>query len=515
MIARKEWYWVAIWSTVVIAVTTLPYAIAYLTAPDDLFYTGLLSNAMDGQTYLAKMRQGERGEWLFHLPYTPEPHQGEFLYVYYLFLGHVARWTHLPAILVMHIARIANGFVLLFVLYYATTYLFQSVTRRRFAFVVTTLGSGLGWLAALLGQVTVDLRVPEGYIFYSMITNAHFPLGIALTVLALLWSVTPWNTMDVHWKQLVGVAACAALLGMIQPFCLLTVGVVLLLYTCAGWVQRRRLPKHEIASGLAMSCTGMPIALFGYLSMARNPVLASWAAQNQTLSPPPWNYAIGYGIVLILALVGAWQAVQRRQARDLFLVSWTLSTALLIYIPHSLQRRLVTGLIVPLGALATIGWYALPARWRLRKWIIWACASLTDLFLLGIFFTMILTHHKTLYLTRDERDAFRWMNDTLPQDALVVAAPQTGLYIPAWAGQRVIYGHPFETAHADLRRAQVKRFFSQGDRSLPYAADYVFYGPRERALQQGQWSPDPSWMVVYQKGTITIYALPQETQKSE
>ena len=116
MIDRKEWRWVAVWSVSMIVVTTLPYVIAYVTTPDNLFYTGLLSNAMDGHTYLAKMRQGERGEWLFHLPYTPEPHQGELVYVYYLFLGHVARWTHLRPILVMHIARIVNGLFLLFVL---------------------------------------------------------------------------------------------------------------------------------------------------------------------------------------------------------------------------------------------------------------------------------------------------------------------------------------------------------------------------------------------------------------
>jgi hypothetical protein len=507
MIDRKEWRWVAIWAVAVIAVTTLPYVFAYITTPDDLFYSGLLSNAMDGYTYLAKMRQGERGEWLFRLPYTPEPHQGEFVYVYYLFLGHITRWTHLSAILVMHLARVANGLFLLFVMYYAASWLFEEVERRRFAFIITTLGSGLGWLAALLGGLPVDLGVPEGYVLYSLLTNAHFALGIALMILLLLWSVTPWNATRVDWRRLAGVTACTAILGLLQPFCLLTVGVVLLLYTLVRWWQKGRLPGHEIASGLVLGCVGVPLALFGYLALAQNPVLAIWAAQNQTLSPPPWDYAIGYGIVLILALFGVWQAVRRRQGRDLFLLSWVLSTAVLIYIPHSLQRRLVTGLIIPLGGLATAGWYALPARRRFKEWMIWACASLTNWFMIGIFITMILTRHHTLYLTRDEHDAFQWMADAVPQDALVVAAPQTGLYIPAWAGQRVFYGHPFETAQADVRQAQVERFFSLGERTLPYQADYVFYGPREQALQAGKWTPDLNWKVVYQKGTVTIYAV--------
>ena len=123
---------------------------------------------------------------------------------------------------------------------------------------------------------------------------------------------------------------------------------------------------------------------------------------------------------------------------------------------------------------------------------------------------MILTHHETLYMTRDERDALRWLAASAPQDALVVAAPKTGMYIPAWAGQRVFYGHQFETANADLHREQMQAFFERGDRALPYPPQYVFYGPRERALQKGNWQPDAGWKVVYQQGAVTIYAVPQD-----
>ena len=36
MISKSEWYWVGIWALVIVLVATMPYATAYLTAPDGL-----------------------------------------------------------------------------------------------------------------------------------------------------------------------------------------------------------------------------------------------------------------------------------------------------------------------------------------------------------------------------------------------------------------------------------------------------------------------------------------------
>ena len=509
MIHKREWRWALGWAVVLVAVATLPYVVAYLATPDGLFYTGFLGNPEDGHTYLAKMRQGWRGEWRFHIAHTPEPHQGEFLFGYYLLLGHIARWTHLSLVLVLQIARVANGLLLLLVLYYAVSWVFQDPSQRRFAFLITSLGSGFGWMAMFAGGMTVDLWVPEGYVFYSVLANAHFPLAIAMMVLSLLWSVTPWGTARLDWRRLTGMALCTAVLGVTLPFCLLTVGVVLLVYALLRWVRERRLPRREIVSGMVFGAVALPFVAYGVLVVTRNPVFAAWSAQNQTLSPPPWDYAIGYGLVLVLALIGVWYAVRRRRASDMFVLCWAASTLVLIYLPYSLQRRLVMGWIVPLGALATVGWYALPVRRRVQEGLVWVAVSLTYLFLIGMFTVMALAHHETLYITRDERAALQWLADAVPQDALVMAAPETGLYIPAWAGQRVLYGHRFETADADLRKQQVEAFFADGDLvALPYRPDYVFYGGREQALHTGSWQPDARWETVYRQGAVAIYAVP-------
>jgi hypothetical protein len=511
MVSKSEWRWVGIWALVIVLVAAVPYVIAYLTAPDGLLFAGFLSNIPDGFTYLAKMRQGWRGEWLFHLPYAPEPHQGAFLFTYYLFLGHLARWVHLPLILVFHLARSINGYLLLVSLYYVSAHFFEDLVQRRLAFLIAALGSGFGWLALFFLDRTVDLWVPEGYVFYSLFANPHFPLAIAAMSLMLLWSVTPWDATRLEGRRLVGVAVCALVLGISQPFVLLTTGTVLIVYTAVRWVRQRRLPYRELASGMAMALGGLPFVINAYLVSITNPTFVAWSEQNLTASPPPWDYAISYGIVLILALFGAWQAVRRRRESDLFLLIWAGCTALLLYAPISLQRRLVMGWIVPLGALAGMGWAAFPAVIRSRRAVVIGFASLTNAFLVVMAVVMGVTHHEALYVPTDEYEALRWMAEGIPQDALVAASPETGLYIPAWSGQRVLYGHPFETPHADLMRAEVEAFLASGDlETLSLRPDYVFWGARERALWQADRPADELWPAVHRVGTVAILAVPQE-----
>jgi hypothetical protein len=81
-----------------------------------------------------------------------------------------------------------------------------------------------------------------------------------------------------------------------------------------------------------------------------------------------------------------------------------------------------------------------------------------------------------------------------------------GSFIPAWAGQRVIYGHALETPQAELHRAEVEQFFRgtlPDTQRLLQSTDYVFLGPRERLLGTPVLPPDfaPVWV----QGTVTIF----------
>ncbi|MBN1562910.1 MAG: hypothetical protein JXA10_03680, partial [Anaerolineae bacterium] len=73
-ITKREWQQVAIFAGIVMLLTTLPYVIGWLAQNDTWEFGGFLFGADDGYSYLAKMRLGTRGDWLFTIRYTHEPH---------------------------------------------------------------------------------------------------------------------------------------------------------------------------------------------------------------------------------------------------------------------------------------------------------------------------------------------------------------------------------------------------------------------------------------------------------
>ncbi|MDH4136986.1 MAG: hypothetical protein OEW09_09785, partial [Anaerolineae bacterium] len=363
VIPGKEIHWVLLWSTLIVGLTCLPYLYAYLVAPDDMQFTGLLSNPMDGNSYLAKMRQGAQGSWLFHLPYTSEDHDGAFIFTYYLFLGRFSALLGLPLILTYHLARVVNSFVLLFVAYSSLSHFSLDGGARRAVFLLIGFSSGLGWLAVPFNVFAPDLWVPEAITFYSIFANPHFPLAVALMLLTFVFVLAPlqadsedgqpkaWSSVG---RDSILAGLSSLLLAIVQPFCIVTVYSVLGGYFILRLLKERRLPWSEILRGVAVGAATAPIIAYDYYVYTFNPILHAWSDQNVTPSPPLWEYVLAYGLVLALAVGGAVLAIRRRSKADLFLLAWIIVNGLLLYAPFSLQRRLVTGLHVPLCVLAAM-----------------------------------------------------------------------------------------------------------------------------------------------------------------
>src|SRR6266581_9229406 len=139
-----EW-WIPIGTGIALAiVTALPYLYGYLAQPHGQVFMGFFYLGDDANTYLAKMRQGWEGSWVWHNRYTTEPSTGAYLFLFWIFLGHVAAIANLPLIAVFHLARVGAAFALM-----AGSWLFikqfvEDRSARRFAFVFIAIGLGLG-----------------------------------------------------------------------------------------------------------------------------------------------------------------------------------------------------------------------------------------------------------------------------------------------------------------------------------------------------------------------------------
>lgn len=512
----------ALCSALLLVCLSLPYAYGVAVQGTDHVFGGLLINPIDGNSYFAKMQAGARGEWTFRLPYTADPGPGVPLFGYYLFLGHVARGLGAPIPVVYHVARIIGGAVLLFTAYALVARVFDAPSERLGAWSLIVLGSGLGGWAVAFGAFTSDLWVAEGFPFLAAYATPHFPLATA----AVLWTyltIFPNHAAGEAgrtWAQVgVGVAA-AGLLVILLPPVVAGVGLVvagsMLADGWSRWRRREALVRLHWAPALAFCAVAAAGLGLVYWSSRAHPTIAQWSAQNMTLSPPVWDYLIAYGLLGVPALLGIRAIVRGESAGSRWLLLWAGLNVFALYLPVPFQRRLTTGLFVCLAVLAALGLRAWAAG-NVRRW--WL--GIGALLLLGLptqFMVLLAGVHGArsldprLYLTRGEYAAMAWMRQNLPADAVVLAGPQTGLFVPAHAGVRVLYGHPFETVDASQRKAEVEQFFSgevggtEAQAILDSSgADYVFVGPRE--MEAGALLPVTGLRVVYVRDGIALYAV--------
>src|SRR5439155_20854232 len=157
---RRRLSFVLAFAAAIAALSLLPYLLAYAWAPPGHHFAGFFFIADDATTYLAKMRQGAEGSWLWNNPYTSEPHGGVFLFSFYLLFGHLTALLHLPLIAAYHLARISGAIALVL----AADQLCRRVLPaelRRLALLLVVLASGAGVLALALGIPSVFGRRDE------------------------------------------------------------------------------------------------------------------------------------------------------------------------------------------------------------------------------------------------------------------------------------------------------------------------------------------------------------------
>jgi hypothetical protein len=538
-VKHKEQSWL-IWAILALVLaSSLPYLTAWAATPPGARFTGLVFNPIDGHSYLAKMRQGFEGSWRFHLAFTPEWSSGAHIFLFHLWLGHLARLVRLPLIVVYHGARIVGGVAMLTALYTLARSLSDQTRERRTMFLLAAVGSGLGWLLLLTGMQTADLWVPEAFPAYSLMANAHFPLAIGLMVgtvhlglHTLALESGSESDRDAIWPWGVAMTLTAMTLGAIQPFGLVPafggLGVILVAQAAA---RRRKdgssVPWRAGAWIVVAATAALPYPLYMQNAIQTDPILAAWNAQNVTASPPLWDWALSYGLILILAALGGSAAVQRGSNADLAVLGWTGVTFIGMYLPLPLQRRLSIGLGAPLGLLAGMGWWRRGRRWLsvhsrgLVQGIIIAFSALTPLLLIATATSAALGPQASkanawLYLSDGEWAALEWLRDqgeSQPKP-VVLCAPQTGSFVPAWTGHRVVYGHPFETIHAERRAEKVEAYWS-GEMSpseqeafiVRNRVQYILVGPRERAITPREWDSVELGKLVFETDDTFIYAV--------
>jgi hypothetical protein len=513
---------VVLWAGVGLAVLAcLPFLIGALLSTPKLEFTGLVIGFEDGNTYLAKMVQGAHGAWTYRLAFTSESHPGGIFYLMYLLLGKVAGLTGIPPIWLFHLSRLIATPLALYSFYKLAAYFSPHPTIRRLAALLFAIGSGLGWLWVLLrlpialGQMPVDLWVPDASFFLSVLTYPHLIVGQALLFAYLVCAL---RFLDVgRWPDGVGAALAGLGVSLIHPYTLPVIVVPVGLFVL--WRGRRnRQTSAALVGRFGLTVLpSLPYLVYAVVFFSINRVYAAWQAQNLLHSPSFPLYVLGFGLPLPLALVGALQRRPDLLPSRTFLLIWALVIPPLLYVPTPLQRRFLDGYQAPISILAAVGLYSVTERLRtpggrlvLMTGLL-AAASLTSILLWFGSVATIVAKVQPVFRPGWEMTAARWFRSA-PGSPVVLASYDTGNLLPACAPVVSFVGHGSETVDSALKIEQAAKFFQpdtsnvwRQDLLTRYSVRYVYYGPREKQLGVVDLRTLSFLQPVYDNGHVQIY----------
>jgi hypothetical protein len=533
-IARTEWRWLFVVSLTLILMAFVPFLAVALRsdANSDWRFMGTLHQYHISVAYLVRMEQGSLGNWLTHFQYTPEPHASALIQPLYVLLGQLSRFTILSSTIVFHVARLGAALFMYAALYQLAASIWVRVRTRRIFFVIASVGSGFGWLLALLtGEVyTPDLTLAHLYPFFAMLVSVHYPLTIAcLSLLAAVFIIVfrPGVT-DSPSVQNTGVLVVILSLVLIflYPETLLPFGSAVAISVLLHGYQTRQYPEREIRWGLWLLIPATPILAYYFITLRNNPVVAEWVQQKARLAPDPLMLVIGLGLPLLIALPGILRAARRLERDgDRFMVLWLAAMLLWTYLPLDIHSETLAGFMLPIAYFAA---RAMEDVWleRLRRGMRrWAYILAVPILATSHLFTLLVpiasllvTNRETtgMVLEVDYLQTFKWLKPRTAQDDVVLASPNdVSAWLPYWTETRVVYGHPYETQAADQQLAAARQWYRTTDPQDPictrllntdnYRVRYVLWGPREQLYGGGACLENLE--LVIEIGRVQVYRL--------
>jgi len=532
VVTRTEWKWVIFVIVLTLLVSSLPILVGYASQTPNQRFVGALYDVQDYFSHLAKIQLGLRGEFRYRSLFTAEPHPSEPIIYNDILLGAIARPLGLSAPLIYEVSRLLGGLVLLAMIYKFIAYYVEAVPLRRLAFILAIVSSGLGWLListpafSFPNQSPIEFWLADGYILFSIMAFPHFGWSIAALLAAFLaWQIYAAEPAPRRLFWLVGFSA---LLGFMQIFELALLDVVIGLDALRRLYGKRAFFKPYLIAGVIIGVLQLAMVWPYIHATQTNPLIQVWTQQSQTLSPAPYYYLFGYGLLWVFVILGLVWAWRQRATEFIFPALWIGGVALLIYSPDGIQYRWLEGVQVPLSIFAALGlalvarpWLVshLPARWQSPR-AAWWVTTLTlillmpsNLYLVAGNSLLASIHWKDAYLTEGQVQAMDWLQANSQPDDTVLAAAKIGAALPGWTGHRTYYGHWAETRNFAAKTEVVQGFFStmsdEQRQALLYDNDihYVFYGPEEQAL--GGFDPTSKLYLAsrYQDSDTTVYQV--------
>ena len=363
---------VVLLSLLVMALTCVPYLWAIANAKPAQHFAGFIWGVDDGNVYLCWIRQASEGRLFLRDQYTTDPQNPHFLNVFLLALGGICRLTGLAPIWAFHGARVICGAFCLTGIFALARHVLADRRLAWLAWGFAAFSSGFGWIVvAMLNPQdrssaplahTVDFALrwqaqPEAITFLSLLLNPLFCLAMGLMCFTFVYSLRALATK--RWGHTLLAGALLLILGNAHSYDVFVVYGAMSLWLVWALLTRQTTAIGILHLAVIFAISAPAVAWAWYTQHADPSYLAK--TLTPTKSAQPFDYAMSYGLVLLLAALGGLISLRAPRWRLLwgFPAVWVAMNAGLIYAPVSFQRKMAEGLHIPLCLLAALGLGAL------------------------------------------------------------------------------------------------------------------------------------------------------------
>lgn len=443
-------------------------------------YTGInIFGAADKLVYYSQIEQGRQGLIMIKNLHTSEPQKGLFFAPHWWLIGQTGRWLNISNDVAYQLYRIILSLIVLALLWYLASKIFNTVWERAGAFSLVLFASGWGWIVgffqpevltsrfnALLNK-PVDLYVTE---MAPLSNSQQSPLFILshIALLTVMILVLRWRH-SWSWYRGIIIAGISSLLVIIHPYDMWIIVSVLVAWS-----------GYKMWRGAAWTSLGYPAAAvvgavlgagYVYAGLVADVAIAGWSKQNLVYSPPLYNYIIGLGLLFPLWLVGLYSVIKHKRdsAWWMLLALWSVAGWLMIYLPLDYNRRLANAWQIPLGFIAYQGLRVLGSQLRILYFKIVFYSFMVFGLLIGSFYSLwlpiqqipLFAADQRFYLSDDLHQALVDLkNTTTNQDVILSSDSKLDVIISAYTGRRMFIGHEHQTVNWAAKEQQRDEFWS-------------------------------------------------------
>ena len=473
---KREIIAIVLFSVTIVFFSRIPYKLAEISMPSGMVFMGFIGPNQDPNSYLAWCKQAQEGKLLFEDKYTTEKQNRHFFHPYFLAVGRIAMLFGINIETAYEMSRLFLGFCLLLIIYIFSIVYFgtsgDAQIKRIFAFLFASIISGFGWvfpgsvvdkLENMFNLKPVDLWVTEGFTFLTILIRPLFSLTQILILLFFIFLYISRKNRKLIYSCLSGF--CLFFIGLVHPYDLVTIYLAVAIYLFLQFRFYREDIRFTLVSSLLPIVFSLPVLLYEYLLFTGNSVFSKWS-ETITVSPNPLAYIIGYGILLIFAVIIIPFVYNRRRDIDMLILSWVFAVAILVYMPLNFQRRLIMGIQVPLALLTVEAIFHIIKlkSIRINKIVIFSVLLIISVPSNIRYVTYSIFHAKRYYLNYNisggDFAALKWIDTNIPSEATILSSFTTGLYIPGRTGNKVYVGHWDQTIDLSRKLTMVRGYYS-------------------------------------------------------